>query len=365
MKICHLTSVHNYDDIRISIKECQSLVNANYNVHLISPNTTETCFKGIKIHGVQNVYKGRMQRIFMFSKVILLKAIEIDADIYHFHDPELIPVGLKLERKGKKVIYDVHEDVPRQIMTKHWIPKLFRKLISILFEIYEKKSAKKFTAIVTSTPFIRERFLRVNKKTVDIKNYPLIAELFQPNIVYEEKEAAITYIGGISTKRGLFTMVQAVNRLGDVTLKLAGNISDNEELKKVQTMDGWSKVDYLGFVNREGIKSILKESKAGLVVLQPEANYIDSLPIKMFEYMAAGIPVIASNFPLWKEIIIKNKCGICINPLNVNELVNAIQWLLDNPYEAKKMGENGRKAVEENFNWEHESKRLLELYQNI
>lgn len=365
MKVCHITSVHKYNDIRISVKECKSLFDAGFDVHIIAPNTNTSNFKGIKVHGLKNNYKSRLNRIRKSSKDIFLKAIEINADVYHFHDPELIYVGLKLLKKGKKVIYDIHEDVPRQIMTKHWIPSYLRSIVSYLFERYENRAAKKFTAIVTATPFIKDRFYSINKNTIDIKNYPILSELYIPDVDYMKKENVIAYIGGISEKRGLFTMVQALDYEKHTTLKLAGNIPNIDEENIVRSMKEWAKVEYFGYIDREGIKNILNKSRAGLVVLHPEKSYIDALPIKMFEYMAAGIPVIASDFPLWNEIIIQNSCGICVDPLDVTAVANAIQWVIDNPEEAKLMGENGRKSIEEKYNWENESKRLIELYNRI
>lgn len=178
MKVCHLTSVHDYRDTRILLKECVSLKDAGYDVHLIAPNTENLKYKEVQIIGVQRKKQNRIQRIFNSTSEFYQTAIRIDADIYHFHDPELIPLGKKLSKAGKKVIYDVHEDVPRQIMTKHWIPELLKKPISWIFEKYENNATNKFSAVVTSTPFIKERFEKFHSRVVDIKNYPLLNELY-------------------------------------------------------------------------------------------------------------------------------------------------------------------------------------------
>lgn len=365
MKVCHLTSVHDYRDTRILLKECVSLKDAGYDVHLIAPNTENLKYKEVQIIGVQRKKQNRIQRIFNSTSEFYQTAIRIDADIYHFHDPELIPLGKKLSKAGKKVIYDVHEDVPRQIMTKHWIPELLKKPISWIFEKYENNATNKFSAVVTSTPFIKERFEKFHSRVVDIKNYPLLNELYFGDKQKTEKKNIVTYIGGISEGRGLYTTLEALKKIPDVELKLAGKFGNNKTYDTAKSIESWKKVDFLGFVDRNQIKEILSSSKVGLVVLHPKINFIDSLPIKMFEYMAAGIPVIASNFPLWEDIINKNKCGICVDPLNVKEITEAIQWIFDNPEEAKKMGENGRKAVEDKYNWEEESKKLIALYNNI
>ena len=131
------------------------------------------------------------------------------------------------------------------------------------------------------------------------------------------------------------------------------------------TMSGWRQVEALGFVDREGVRAMVARSMAGLVVLHPTINYIDALPVKMFEYMSAGIPVIASNFPPWKEIIEGAKCGLCVDPLDPGEIAGAIQFIVEHPEEAEQMGKNGRRAVERRYNWEMGEKKLLEFYSGL
>ena len=128
---------------------------------------------------------------------------------------------------------------------------------------------------------------------------------------------------------------------------------------------GWKNVDYLGWMDREGVKAALNESMIGLVTLHPIINYLDALPVKMFEYMAAGLPVIASNFPLWKKIIEGNQCGLCVAPLDPQAIADAIDYLLVHPEEAERMGRNGQKAVQERYNWGLEELKLTSLYDSL
>lgn len=362
-KVCHLTSVHPKTDTRIFYKECKTLVNAGYDVSLIVQNDKDEVIDGVKIIGI-DAPKNRKERMSRTTQQVYQRALECDADIYHFHDPELIPIGLRLKRKGKKVIYDVHEDVPRQILSKQWIPALLRKTISWTVERIENYAAKRFDYIVTATPYIRDRFLKINRKSIDINNFPLLSELHIPNNDWSSKEKLVCYIGGIGKARGIQEMVTAIG-LTPYSMLLAGNFESSAEREIAVRKDGWHQVMELGHINRTEVKEVLARSMAGLVVLHPIINYIDALPVKMFEYMSAGILVIASNFPLWKEIIEDNNCGICVDPLNVNEIANAINWIIDNPEQAKQMGENGRKAVEEKYNWEHEEIKLLRIYEEL
>ncbi|MBM4760888.1 glycosyltransferase family 4 protein [Bacillus sp. B15-48] len=369
MKICHLTSVHSAYDTRIFIKECQSLQRAGHEVFYVVPNVPDEEINGVKILGVESDAKGQLARIRKTTKSVFLKALEVDADVYHFHDPELIPIGLKLKGYGKKVIYDVHEDVPEQILSKQWIPKPIRKSVSTMVRRYERYASKRFDAICTATPYIAKRFKTYNPNTTTIHNYPLLDEL---STNYSDKmdktKNSAVYIGGIYVLRGIKEMVNAteiINKEIPLTFVLAGSFAPPSLEEEVQSLPGYKYTDFHGFLDRDGIKTLLAEANMGLVLLHPEPRFIVSLPIKMFEYMSAGLPVIASNFPLWKEIVEKNRCGICVDPLNTQEIADAMKWVINHPDEAKLMGENGRKAVEKIYNWETESQKLIELYNNL
>lgn len=360
MQICFLTSVHHRRDTRIFLKEIPSLLNAGFDVSaIVADGKGDELFMGYKIYDVGNS-QTRINRIFKASKKILNKALEVNAEIYHFHDPELIPVGLKLKKASKKVIYDIHEDVPRDIMSKEWLPWIFRKPIAAWFEKYENRSVKKFDYIITATPFINQRFQNLNKHSVTINNFPKLDELVTKDST-EKNERAVCYIGEITKIRGADEFVGAMEFV-DGRLLLAGNYETEEYKNKLTQIPGWNKVKEFGFVNREAAREILSQSSAGLVIFHPEPNHINAQPNKIFEYMSAGIPVIGSNFPLWKEIIEGNNCGICIDSLKPKDIAAVIQKIFDSPNAALKMGENGRKAVELYYNWEHEEKKIIDIY---
>lgn len=368
LKICHLTSVHSYTDTRIYLKECKSASENGFNVYLIAPNAPTEIQEGVNIIGVNRIEGNRISRFTKTIKDVYKKALEIDADVYHFHDPELIPISLKLKKQGKKVIYDVHEDVPNDILLKQWIPAPLRKTISFIFEKYEKYASKKFDYIITSTDTIRDRFIKYGANSRSLYNYPLLKEF---NDISKQKDVKknklVCYVGGISKDRGLNQMLDAINLIKhtDVKLGLAGPFMYDGEKIEAQQNKGWRRTEYFGTLNRDGVKDVLSNSIAGLVVLKPTNTFIPSLPIKMFEYMSAGIPVISSNFPFWEEIIKGSDCGICVDPLNSNEISDAISFIIKNPQRAKEMGENGHLAIKERYNWENESKKLISIYNNL
>ncbi len=365
-KTCHLTSAHNRDDVRIFRKECLSLKKAGFKTDLIvADGLGDETIQGVKVYDVGKL-KGLLNRFVRTTFKIYKKALVVNADIYHFHDPDLLLVGLMLKRRGKKIIYDVHEDVPRQVLSKFYIPLILRKPLSIFIEKLENFAVKRFDRIVTATPFIKNRFLEIKKETIDINNFPMLEEFLEKKQDYNPLSKQICYVGALSKVRGVESIIKAITNI-DITLVLAGKYQPENLKQELMQTKPWleSKVDDRGFVSRKEIGRILNQSNLGLVTLHPTISYLDSLPIKMFEYMAAGIPFIASNFPYWQEIVLKNNCGICVDPLNIKEIEEGINYILNNPVMAKNMGINGRKAIEKKYNWNIEEKKLIEVYNHL
>ena len=365
ISISHLTSVHSRDDVRIFIKMCSSLATKHYKVTLVVADGKGDETKGsINIVDVGTSNGGRFARMTKTTQKIFEKAKELDSHIYHFHDPELMPLGLKLKKLGKKVVFDSHEDVEKDILSKEWIPLFIRKFISIAYGIYEKYACKKFDYIITATPYIRDKFLKINKNSCDINNFPILGELSN-DIPWSQKKDEVCYVGGIAEIRGIKEAVRAMGLTKNVRLNLVGSFSQKDVEVEVKNYDGWKNVNELGFLGREGVADVMSCSKAGIVTFHPLPNHIDAQPNKMFEYMSAGLPIIASNFELWREIVEGNSCGICVNPLEPKEIADAIEYIVIHPKEAELMGQNGKKAVLEKYNWGVEEKKLFEVYDRL
>lgn len=364
LKVAHLTSVHPRYDTRIFVKQCCSLTKM-YDVHLVvADGVGNENINGVNILDIGK-FNGRKNRIINAPKAILIKALEVDADLYHLHDPELILIGLKLKKLGKKVIFDSHEDIPNQILSKHYINPLIKKPLSFGAKAFEQLICSHFDAIVAATPFIRDKFLKINSNTIDVNNFPKLEE-FNQSEANIKNGSQVCYVGGLADVRGIVEMVESVSLTKtDSTLRLAGNFADSDLESKVKKMNGWKAVNFLGFVDRKEVQNTMSTSIAGLVVLHPTISYIDSLPVKMFEYMIAGIPVIASDFPLWRSIIDESKCGLCVDPLDTSAIANAIDYLIEHPSEAVELGRNGRFSVIEKYNWDIEEAKLFDLYSKL
>jgi glycosyltransferase involved in cell wall biosynthesis len=363
--VCIMTSVHRYDDVRIYHKEAKSLKNAGYDVTILCSNlkeenqtewTDESGIHFIKI----DIPKSRAKRILSATSCFYKKAKELKCDYYHFHDPELIQTGLKLRRYAK-VIYDVHEDVPRQILTKPYLKPFVAKIASKAFERYEERAARKLYGIVAAEPVIYDRMASINPNTVLVCNYPKLEEFEIDNAENTARQNAVCYLGGITKIRGIFEMLDAVQDT-DIKLILAGEYETQALQQQAQQHPGYQNVDYRGFIGRQEVKEVLSTVKAGLVTLHPIPKYLTALPVKMFEYMIAKVPVISSDFPYWKAIVDDAQCGICVDPMNPKQIRDAIQYIFGHPEEAKQMGENGRKKVLEKYNWTMEQEKLLAFY---
>lgn len=366
-RVVHLSSVHSADDVRILLKQCSSLAAAGFDVTLIARTDVDRIKNGVKIVAVKQYGGGRLGRMTLSTFDVLLKALGCRADLYHFHDPELMPVGALLRLTGAKVVYDVHEDAPKQLLSKGWIPMSLRRPLALALETLEWVMTRfVFNHIVAATPPIALRFPQ--NKTTTVQNFPIIGELTpsEPMVAMADRSPCAVYAGGLTEVRGICEMITAMEHVDNpaTRLILAGHFSESGLERRARAIEGWKRVDFLGWLDRPGIAKLLCKARVGLIPHYDIPNYVSSYPIKMFEYMSAGLPVIASDFPLWRLILEQDCCGLLIDPRDPKAIANAIDWVLTHPHEAEAMGQRGKEAVAAKYNWAAEEKKLLTMYRN-
>ncbi|MFB3844359.1 MAG: glycosyltransferase [Candidatus Cloacimonadaceae bacterium] len=366
IKICHFSTVHPRTDVRIFYKECISLAKNGYDVHLVvADGKGNDIIKSVKIHDIGTM-PNRFLRIVINPIRMFFQVLRLHCKIYHFHDPELLLIGLLLKIfTSAKVVYDAHECYSEFFLQKEYIPNSIRKVFVHGFKQFERFIGKQLDEVITTTEFQAEKIIGINRNLDLISNYPLLEEWESIQTEnYSKKEKAICYIGSISEERGITQVIKAIENI-DCTFHLAGSYAYPQYRNKLIHLPGWKKVIEHGFVNRQQAADIIVRSLVGVVLLLPKPNHLISHSTKIFEYMAGGIACLVPNFPMWKEIVEKNACGICVDTTDLTEIINALQYLLENPQICMEMGKIGRQLVREKYNWNTQETALLSIYRRL
>jgi glycosyltransferase involved in cell wall biosynthesis len=367
MRVVHLSSVHHPTDTRIALKMCPSLVEAGHEVHLVVCGEEAEVPSRLKESGVTvHLLKpaaGRLERMTSKTREVFQVGAGLEGDIYHFHDPEGLPQALKWRKKLRRpFIYDVHEHYPENILDKDWLPRALRRPVARAFAAYENYAAFRLDGLAAATDHIAARFAR-HPRCVIVHNYALKNEFQRPGTSARPEPGCFVYAGGLTSLRGVAEMVQAAELARPpARLVLAGRF----ESRSLQDFcAAQPRVAWLGTLGRGELGELLAGACAGLVLFQPTKAHLKAQPNKLFEYMAAGLPVVASDFPLWREIVTEAGCGLLADPRNPRAMAEAMNHILAHPDEAADMGRRGRAAVEGRYNWEAEFPKLQRLYAEL
>ena len=360
--ICLASRGHPWNDPRIFLKEACSLAQVGYRVHMAVCGDGVPDQEPIAFHFVP-IPRTRLERFLCTSWRVFRKARSSRAEVLHIHEPELLLFGLLFKARGGIAIYDAHEDLPKQILGKEWLPAPLRRWVAWFTGKYELLTARGLDAVIAATPGIRRRFDHL-PRTIEIRNYPLVSEFDGTAARPQRNRNQVCYAGLLSTIRGAVEMVKAISGTS-ARLALAGPFQSEVIRRECMATRGWNQVDELGVLDRRSVLDLLYCSTIGLCLFQPLPNHLEAMPTKVFEYMAAGLPVIVSDFPALREIVEGSGAGICVNPRDSREVARTISFLLENPERMQALGRCGQKAVAERYNWASEAQALTGLYREL
>lgn len=381
MKISVLTTTHDALCRRLFHAESKSLYKFGHSITIIAPSEEKIneTIAGIRIITVKKPESKVLHPITMWR--VFKAGFRQDCDVYHCHEPSSLFVCTILKvLKRKKLIYDAHEYYPSLIAENSLFPDFIRPLVRFFADIEERVLVRFSDIVITVNESLKKHYKKIGKEVTIIYNFPDL-KTFNPDKKDDSLEKKysqykiVIYEGGLSRNRGLDKFALSLPKVKEMiphTKFLAvGKLFDTSEFGegirdylKEQKLN--ADFEMVGLKPYKEVVNYINISDVGMILFQPtHYNNLIGLPVKLFEYMACGLPVVASNFPEIRKIVKEAECGILVDPTNVDEIADAITYLLGHPEEAKRMGENGRRAVEEKYNWEKMEERLLELYRGL
>ena len=366
MKVCHISTVHARYDNRIFNKQCSTLAENGYDTHLIiADGLGDEVKNGVHIWDIGKE-AGRFERIRNSTKKAFQRALEIEADLYQLHDPELLPIGLKLKKLKKIVVFDSHEDFRTQISIRPYLPWGIRHAMGKAYGVYENHAFKRLDGIVVPQKSMVDYFNHLNPKTSWVGNSMVIDEEY-PLDQKDYTNRTCYHPGSISKSRGILNMVKTMSYLNDPKdkLVLAGPFDSDSLKTEAMNTKGWNKVDYLGKLPFPEVKKFHKEASVGLIMFEKTGQYHFAYTVKLFEFMFYGNAVIIPDFGEWLEFNQEFRCGINVDTDKHEEVAEIIDDLHRNPEKKKELGQKGQKAVLESLNWNTDTKRLLEFYNSL
>jgi glycosyltransferase involved in cell wall biosynthesis len=353
---------HKPFDTRIFHKEALSLVAAGFRVTLIIPHVQSTSKDNVTIKAVPLPQKGWEQLVLCPWRILLAALREPRSSVFQIHDSELLLIGLTLRLTGRTVIYDAHEDTPLQIAYQHWIPGWVKPLYSLFYRVLEKMSGWLFNGIIVAEPVIA-RYYPSSKVTL-IRNFPR-ADSFKANVSYQLRPGGLVYVGLLSKPRGVTEMLEG-HRLASqkvhVRFTLGGKFAPAS--LEAELLPKYS-VDYRSWLPYDEMVKTLYDASIGIIVPHPTERYKTNYPVKLFEYMAAGLPVIASREGESADFVREGDCGILVDPLSHTEIAEAIAKLVTDRATSEAMGKRGRALILGKYNWESESAKLVALHERL
>jgi len=351
-----LTTVHRATDGRIFHREAKTLMRAGLSVCVVGPHARSECLDGVSISALPK-HQNRVRR-FILGWTVLRRAFELSGKLYIFHDPELFCVAFVLVMAGKKVVFDCHENLPMQILQKPWLPRPLGRILAPLVSFGLWLGTRVVAGAITASEAMRRLFPA--KSTIMIRNFPAeeAMAVSQRGVPLHLRRNIVIYAGGMFRVRGICELVDAFRGLQDIAeLWLVGEFEEADFQRQILGSLP-ANVVWLGSKEFSEVLRLYQVSKVGAVVLYPTQSHRHAMPTKMFEYLGSGLPVIASDFPEWKDLL--EGCGVQVNPHDIRQIQDAVRHLFGSDSRIAAMSEVGRERVAKHFSWRNEGQRLVE-----
>lgn len=357
-RVLLVSTVHPATDPRIVGKIAPSL-QKGFEVQILLPDQPiSSNFLKVRLP----LFKRVWQRVLVAHPLILLHFLRTRPHFVHIFVAELLPLAFVFQWLGAEVIYEVQENlykkIPLKTYNRGW-------LWVRLFQFFDQKARQHFKIVLTEDAYLNE-YQKLTKPYAVVHNFASPQWLLVPPPVPNLDQPTFFYAGVISIERAFDTLIKAVGivkkKHPDVRIRLFGPV----RIPNVTQLEGYQEVKdnliFYGYQSQEQAFVYIKEALAGIALLKPVGDYADSYPTKLFDYMALALPVITSDLPLLTQVVNGSQCGFCVNPYDADTLAEQLIRCIENPQNLKKMGENGRNAIKEKYNWDNEAKKLLELY---
>lgn len=368
-RVCHVISGYFRNDARVFLRQCKSLHNHEFDVCILTNDgmPAET-LDGIKIYSCARTWP-RWKTLLFARRQFIDEALRINADIYQLHSPELLPLGLALKKAGKKIVYDAHEDMPRHLLEKEWLPTVSRRTIASIFEKYMLWALAQYDGIVSPHSHVVADLQNRIGQGILVANFPIVGDDGQISQQdYLSRQDILCYSGTVYSYSNQEEIVEAVAATAPLMYRVAGYVDPNHQ-QSLMAMPGSERVAFLGRLSRSELADFYRASTIGVVIYDYKLNLGWKLGSfgtnKIFEYMEAGLPFICTDYTLWADIIDRYNCGIYVSPGNPTEIIAALDYLKKDRMRAYQMGQNGRRAVLEEFNWKSEERKYVELFRGI
>lgn len=371
VRVCVLTAAHHPFDQRVFYKQAVSLAQSGYQVTLVGPAPAELRgeHRGVWLEALP-VPASPGQRLALQRHLFRIGR-RLQADIYHIHDPELLLLALALRCLGRRVVYDVHENFPAVALTRAWVPPVLRRPLSLVVDVVERRLAACLNGVVGVIEDQQPRF--ASRRFTVVRNYPRL-EWFRPDVGLQQ-EAELIHVGSLSRERGAHFLLQVMHALRqthpNVRLDALGPFHTRaDEVAFHATVREFGLTEHVHLrtdrLAYDELGRFISRHQIGLIPGQVSAkNLTPFVPTKLFEYLACGVPVVASALPSIVALRQWGEWGHVVDPDDPAAHARAIAALLDNPDEGRRLGAVGRALVEERCNWEAESRKLMGFYDEV